>query len=151
MVEGPPESGWPPSGRAGTLSTLAMEMDLLIPGELRQACSDRSLVGDYLLSIPEDWFQPHDAEGVDLVSIDRDFDGTTTTKEGLLVGAIRICSTGCEGYHIYVFRGPFAGEIWSDQRVSFGSLTRIADTLSGYLEVLRNHGKSHIQHWEKLR
>jgi len=128
-----------------------MEMDLPIPIELVQACNRRSMQGDYLLSDPEDWLQPCGFERTDFDAFNRDFDGSTSTKEGILVGAIRICNTGCEGYHLFVFKGPFAGQIWSDQRIPDGRVTKLTDSLSEYLEVIRTKGRSHVEHWDKVR
>ena len=127
-----------------------MNLDLPIPSELRQACSEHHLVGDGLLSTEQDWLQPYDLDEVDLRTFNNDFDATTTTEQGLLIGAIRICNTGCEGYHLYVFRGPAAGEIWSDQRVPSGRLVKIANSLKEYLEIIRSLGKSHVEYWEQF-
>ena len=128
-----------------------MKYDPPIPEVLREACADLRLVGNYKLSIEDDWLQPYDDERVDPREINRDFDAATETKQGLLCGAIRICNTGCEGYHLYVYRGPHAGEIWSDQRVPFGRLGKISDSLDEYLDVLRELGDRHVTHWEKFR
>lgn len=118
--------------------------DLLnIPSELYKACSTKSLQGFYLLEDPVNWFQPYDNE-INFDEINRDFDGNTTESHGLLVGSIRVCSTGCEGYHIYIFKGPYAGSVWSDQRVPAGYIRKIHKSFGTYLWRIRIFRKSHI-------
>jgi len=107
-----------------------------------------ALNGDYLLSCSADIAQPCNLEDIDCADFTRAFDGETCTTEGLLCGAYRICNTGCEGYHIYVFSGPHEGEIWSDQRVPFGRLGKISDSLSEYLSRIAKLGRKHIVYYE---
>ena len=128
-----------------------MEYSPAIPEELISACSNELLTGEYMLDHSINWLQPYDWDGVEPLEINQDFDGETQTKQGLLVGAIRICNTGCEGYHLYVYRGKHSGEIWSDQRIPFGRLTKISDVLSEYLETVRRIGREHVKHWEQFR
>jgi len=111
-----------------------MHKKLNIPIEVYKACETKSLQGRYLLEAPSNWFQPYEYE-VNLDDINRDFDQKTTEKHGLLVGSIRICNTGCEGYHIYVFRGVEAGTVWSDQRIPFGYIRKIHRSFNGNVSL----------------
>ncbi|WP_444956785.1 hypothetical protein [Microbulbifer sp. ZKSA002] len=121
-----------------------------IPKSLFQALNDPKMVGDYKLSPQEEWFQPYEIEEVDTAEVLGAFDGRSTTSEGILSGAIRICNTGCEGYHVYVFSGPEAGSIWSDQRYPFGRLSKICSSLDVYLANLSEFGAGHIAQYEDL-
>jgi hypothetical protein len=121
---------------------------LNIPKVLLKALKETDLLGDYKLSGVEDWLQPYEMEEVNWGEFAQPFDGETTISEGLLTGAIRICNTGCEGYHLYIFSGNDEGSIWSDQRYPFGRLTRICDNIENYLENLRYYGRDHITHYE---
>ena len=123
---------------------------LNIPRELHQALKEPELLGDYKLSGYEDWLEPYELEEIDWKVFTQPFDGETTIPEGLLSGAIRICNTGCEGYHLYIFSGKDEGSIWSDQRYPFGRLTRICENIENYLENLRRYGRDHITHYEKF-
>jgi len=89
-------------------------------------------------------------EEVNWEEFSQPFDGETTTSEGLLTGAIRICNTGCEGYHLYIFPGKDEGSIWSDQRYPFGRLTKICDNIETYLKNLKLYGRDHITYYEKF-
>jgi hypothetical protein len=120
-----------------------MYEELEIPNEVYKACETKSLQGRYLLEEPSNWFQPYDDE-IDLQKINFDFDQKSTEENGLLVGSIRICNTGCEGYHIYIFRGTEKGTVWSDQRVSCGYLRKIHNNFSTYLWRIRILRKLHI-------
>ena len=115
-----------------------------------EALNDPKLVGDYKLSPQDEWLQPYEADEIDAAVFSAPFNGSSTTVQGLLCGAIRICNTGCEGYHIYVFNGPEAGSIWSDQRYPFGRLSKICSSLDIYLSNLREFGAGHIAHYEDL-
>ena len=128
-----------------------MKFEPPIPSELWAACEDPAATGDYLLSSPCNWLQPYDADGVDVAELNRDFDGLSETEAGLLVGSVRICNTGCEGYHVYVYRGPSAGEVWSDQRVPYGRVERLASSLTTYLEAVRRLGRRHVAYWSQSK
>ncbi len=119
-----------------------------VPEVLFRSLTNESLVGFYKLENKLNWLQPYEIEEVDWDQFNQDFDGKTTTSQGLLVGAIRICNTGCEGYHIYVYLGKDKGTIWSDQREPFGRLTKISDDIDEYIENIRSLGRGHISHYE---
>ncbi|MCH9695556.1 MAG: hypothetical protein K0U72_13670 [Gammaproteobacteria bacterium] len=121
---------------------------LSIPQELLDAWPNPALTGDYLLSNSADITQPYSLEEFDYNEFAQPFDGESCTSQGLLCGAYRICNTGCEGYHIYVFSGPHEGEIWSDQRVPFGRLGKISDSLSEYLSRVAELGRNHTKYYE---
>ena len=118
--------------------------------ELVHALEDDSLVGDYRLSPQAEWFQPYEPDDIDWNELKSAFDGVSTTSQGLLTGTIRICNTGCEGYHLYVFSGKEEGSIWSDQRIPFGRLTKICESLALYLSNLELFGNAHATHYEKF-
>jgi hypothetical protein len=120
-----------------------MYNQLNIPLEVYKACTTNSLQGTYLLEDPYNWFQPYEDE-INYNEINQEFDKKTTDSHGLLVGSIRICNTGCEGYHIYVFKGPDSGSVWSDQRIPCGYLKKIHKSFRTYLWRIKLFRKAHL-------